>query len=101
MVGGVRVQPPAAGHLAQLDAAVLAFQLIPQLHERAFRLARLYLQHVGQRDGAHRLVRDEQHGFDRALQLVVLQALEHGSYPSSTEVSESSPVSTSSPDPSM
>ena len=73
MVRRVRVQPPAAGHLAQLDAALLALQLLAQVHQRLLDQLWVGLQHVGKLDDAD----------------------------SPTDVSASSPSSKSSPEPSM
>ena len=101
VVGGVRVQPPAARNLAQLDSAVLGLKLVAKLHKGTLDVGRVDLEHVGEHNGAHRLVGHEQHCLDCACELVFLQTFEHGYSSSPTDVSASSPVRSSSPDPSM
>ena len=101
VVGGMRVQPPTARHLAQLDAAVFGLELIAKPHEGALDVGGVDFEHIGECDGAHRLVGHEQHCLDCACELVFLQTFEHGYSSSPTDVSASSPVRSSSPDPSM
>ena len=64
---------PSARNLAQLYAAILVFELSAQIHKRALHFARLHFEHIGKRDGAHRLVGYEEHRLERAPQLVILQ----------------------------
>ena len=73
MIGRVREQPPSAGNLAQLDAAVFFLKLGAQIHQRLFHAGRLRFQHVGKRYGSHRLVGHEEHRFERTFQLAFLQ----------------------------
>ena len=101
VVSGMRVQPPAARHFTQLDAAVFGLEPIAKPHKGALDIGGVNLEHVGKRDGAHRLVGHEQHCLDCACELVFLQTFEHGHSSSPTDVSASSPVRSSSPDPSM
>ena len=101
VVSGVRVQPPAARHFTQLDASVFGLELVAKLHKGALDIGRVDLEHVGESDGADRLVGYEQHCLDCACELVFLQTFEHGYSSSPTDVSASSPVRSSSPDPSM
>ena len=101
VVSGMRVQPPAARHFTQLDTAVFGLELVAKPHKGALDIGGVNLEHVGERDGAHRLVGHEQHCLDCACELVFLQTFEHGYSSSPTDVSASSPVRSSSPDPSM
>ena len=101
MVSGVRVQPPAARHFTQLDASVFGLELVAKPHKGTLDVGRVDLEHVGERDGADRLVGHEQHCLYCACELVFLQTFEHGYSSSPTDVSASSPVRSSSPDPSM
>ena len=99
----VRVQPPAARNLAHLDAAAFELEAFAQVNQRLLHQLRVYFQHVGKRDDAHRLIGYEQQRLNGAGKLTFVQTLKHCGLPysSPTDVRASSPSSRSSPEPSI
>ncbi len=65
--GGVGEEAPAAGHLAQLEAAVGVGVLGRKVCQGLGGLAGRDAQHGGQVGGAHRVAADQEHGLERAL----------------------------------
>ena len=75
VIGGMREEPPSAGDLAQLEAAVGVGILGGELGERLRRLARLHARRAGELGRRHRVVRDEQERLEEPLERPRLDSL--------------------------
>ena len=77
MIGWMRIEPPAARYLTQLDASIGFFELLLQCGERLRGLRCLDFEHTRERHRAHRFVGHEQQRLERCRQLLGLQSLKH------------------------
>ena len=111
----MRIQAPASGNLAQLDAMRIVFQLALQRLQGQLDLLDVLVEHLGQRQRTDRLVGHEQQRLERRGQMLQVDSLKHIrsslyapamcqwglSLLAHHVAKSSSSLNTSSPDPSM